>query len=71
MHRDLPEVEFAFRTGRGVGWQHRHASLFKGTERFFSAAYGVGEKVFSTAFARLWRRLLRRIRQGKRPKHLV
>ncbi|MDY7545844.1 class I SAM-dependent methyltransferase [Glaciimonas sp. CA11.2] len=39
MFNDLPLIEEAFRTGKGVGWhQHSHA-LFHGTERFFRPGY--------------------------------
>jgi SAM-dependent methyltransferase len=39
--RDEPKVTEAFRTGKGVGWHERDASLFHGTERFFRPGYAV------------------------------
>ena len=37
--QDVPKIEEAFRTGRGVGWHEHHHELFRGTERFFRPAY--------------------------------
>jgi ubiquinone/menaquinone biosynthesis C-methylase UbiE len=37
--QDVPKIEDAFRTGRGVGWHEHHHDLFRGTERFFRPAY--------------------------------
>lgn len=37
--RDEPKLTEAFRSGRGVGWHEHDPSLFRGTERFFRAAY--------------------------------
>ncbi|HTJ08508.1 MAG TPA: class I SAM-dependent methyltransferase [Candidatus Binataceae bacterium] len=37
--RDLPKVEAAFSTGRGVGWHEHDACLFRGAERFFRPGY--------------------------------
>jgi ubiquinone/menaquinone biosynthesis C-methylase UbiE len=37
--QDVPKIEEAFRTGRGVGWHEHHHDLFRGTERFFRPAY--------------------------------
>ena len=37
--QDVPKIEEAFRTGRGVGWHEHHHDLFCGTERFFRPAY--------------------------------
>jgi 2-polyprenyl-3-methyl-5-hydroxy-6-metoxy-1,4-benzoquinol methylase len=39
MFRGLPKFEAVFKTGLGVGWHEQHASLFKGTERFFRPGY--------------------------------
>lgn len=36
---DVPKIEEAFRTGRGVGWHEHHYDLFHGTERFFRPNY--------------------------------
>ncbi|GAB4458528.1 MAG: class I SAM-dependent methyltransferase [Armatimonadaceae bacterium] len=36
---DVPVIEEAFRTGRGVGWGEHHTCLFQGTEQFYRAAY--------------------------------
>lgn len=37
--QDVPKIEEAFRTGRGVGWHEHHHDLFAGTERFFRPGY--------------------------------
>lgn len=37
--QDVPKIEDAFRTGRGVGWHEHHHDLFCGTERFFRPGY--------------------------------
>jgi len=37
--QDVPKIEDAFRTGKGVGWHEHHHDLFCGTERFFRPAY--------------------------------
>lgn len=39
MFRDEPRLAEAFRNGRGVGWHEHDACLFRGTARFFRAAY--------------------------------
>ncbi|MFT3881694.1 MAG: class I SAM-dependent methyltransferase [Gemmatales bacterium] len=39
MFHDVPKLEEAFRTGKGVGWHEHHQCLFKGTERFFRPGY--------------------------------
>ncbi|MGS0741362.1 class I SAM-dependent methyltransferase [Glaciimonas sp. GG7] len=39
MFRDLPILEDAFRTGKGVGWHEHSHALFHGTERFFRPGY--------------------------------
>ena len=36
---DVPKIEEAFRTGKGVGWHEHHHDLFHGTERFFRPNY--------------------------------
>ncbi len=36
---DEPQVETAFRTGRGIPWGDHHNCLFCGTERFFRPGY--------------------------------
>jgi SAM-dependent methyltransferase len=36
---DLPLITQAFRDGRGLGWEKRNPSLFRGTERFFRPVY--------------------------------
>jgi SAM-dependent methyltransferase len=36
---DMPKIEEAFRTGKGVGWHEHHHDLFHGTERFFRPNY--------------------------------
>lgn len=39
MFCDLPLVEEAFRSGKGVGWHEHSHALFHGTERFFRPGY--------------------------------
>ncbi len=39
MFHDVPMIEDAFRTGKGVGWHEHHHDLFHGTERFFRPGY--------------------------------
>ncbi|MBV8847652.1 MAG: methyltransferase domain-containing protein, partial [Bryobacterales bacterium] len=39
LYHDLPKVESAFQTGKGVGWHEHHHDLFRGTERFFRPNY--------------------------------
>lgn len=39
MFCDLPILEEAFRTGKGVGWHEHSHALFHGTERFFRPGY--------------------------------
>lgn len=39
MFNDLPLLEEAFRTGKGVGWHEHSHALFHGTERFFRPGY--------------------------------
>jgi SAM-dependent methyltransferase len=36
---DVDKIIEAYRTGKGVGWHEHHASLFRGTERFFRPGY--------------------------------
>lgn len=36
---DVPKIEEAFRSGKGVGWHEHHHDLFHGTERFFRPNY--------------------------------
>jgi 2-polyprenyl-3-methyl-5-hydroxy-6-metoxy-1,4-benzoquinol methylase len=36
---DVPKIEEALRTGKGVGWHEHHHDLFRGTERFFRPSY--------------------------------
>ena len=36
---DEPKISEAFKTGKGVGWNHRAECLFCGTARFFRASY--------------------------------
>jgi 2-polyprenyl-3-methyl-5-hydroxy-6-metoxy-1,4-benzoquinol methylase len=38
-YHDVPKLEEAFHTGKGVGWHEHHPCLFKGTERFFRPGY--------------------------------
>jgi len=39
MFHDVPRLEEAFRTGKGVGWHEHDHGLFAGTERFFRPNY--------------------------------
>ena len=39
LFNDVPKLEEAFRTGKGVGWHEHHPCLFRGTERFFRPGY--------------------------------
>ncbi|HET6408131.1 MAG TPA: class I SAM-dependent methyltransferase [Chthoniobacteraceae bacterium] len=39
VYLDLPQIIQAFRDGRGLGWDRRSPSLFRGTERFFRSTY--------------------------------
>ena len=39
LFHDVPKLEEAFRTGKGVGWHEHHPCLFRGTERFFRPGY--------------------------------
>lgn len=39
LYNDVPKLEEAFRTGKGVGWHEHHPCLFRGTERFFRPGY--------------------------------
>jgi 2-polyprenyl-3-methyl-5-hydroxy-6-metoxy-1,4-benzoquinol methylase len=36
---DVDKIIEAYRSGKGVGWHEHHASLFRGTERFFRPGY--------------------------------
>jgi len=37
--KDLPKIENAFKTGKGLGWHEHDVCLFRGTERFFRPGY--------------------------------
>jgi len=37
--KDLPKIEAAFKSGKGVGWHEHDVCLFRGTERFFRPGY--------------------------------
>jgi SAM-dependent methyltransferase len=37
--KDVPKIEAAFQTGKGVGWHEHDHDLFHGTERFFRPNY--------------------------------
>ena len=37
--KDLPKVEQAFKSGKGLGWHEHDVCLFRGTERFFRPGY--------------------------------
>lgn len=37
--KDLPKIEAAFKTGKGLGWHEHDVCLFRGTERFFRPGY--------------------------------
>ena len=39
VYKDLPKVEEAFKSGKGLGWHEHDVCLFRGTERFFRPAY--------------------------------
>ncbi|QJE96353.1 class I SAM-dependent methyltransferase [Luteolibacter luteus] len=39
VYHDVPLLEAAFRSGKGVAWAEHHSCLFCGTERFFRAGY--------------------------------
>lgn len=39
VYHDVPLLEAAFKSGKGVAWGEHHSCLFCGTERFFRAGY--------------------------------
>jgi SAM-dependent methyltransferase len=39
VNKDLPKIEEAFKSGKGLGWHEHDVCLFRGTERFFRPAY--------------------------------
>jgi SAM-dependent methyltransferase len=39
IYKDEPKIVESFRTGKGLGWDARHADLFEGTDKFFRPGY--------------------------------
>lgn len=39
VYHDVPLLEAAFKSGKGVAWEEHHSCLFCGTERFFRPGY--------------------------------
>jgi SAM-dependent methyltransferase len=39
INKDLPKIEQAFKSGKGLGWHEHDVCLFRGTERFFRPGY--------------------------------
>ncbi len=39
INKDLPKIEAAFKSGKGLGWHEHDVCLFRGTERFFRPGY--------------------------------
>jgi len=37
--KDMPKIEAAFKSGKGMGWHEHDVCLFRGTERFFRPGY--------------------------------
>src|SRR6185369_5139314 len=37
--KDMPKIEAAFKSGKGLGWHEHDVCLFRGTERFFRPGY--------------------------------